>query len=674
MLSSKLSSPTMSSENESKNVVAQALVWLAIFITSICVFVPFSPMMPGNDLEQSWRFGIDQAVAQGLSFGKEMIFTYGPYASILTISYHPATDFMMLCGSLFLALSYAAYLAILAHGVQWRWALIYCAVLAGMVGSRDALLFSLPLLAGLSVFKIQTMEEETVFNGKPGPLYVALIFAPFGLLPLIKGSLSILCVAVVFLCFLLFMAKRNRLLALVCLCTPVVAMLAFWMASGQAVASLPDYFISMLPIVSGYTEAMANDGSTLELALYLAVSILMLLAISNQTQMRWKSRAFLACIYFVSLFVAFKAGFVRHDDKHAAISGSFILLTALLLQFVLHSRNVRRAVRMTLVFALCSWVNAAAYFESRYMEMPVDVVYGAMTTYSLAWHGLTGRIEDKNWARTQFDAAASAVRASAPLPLLQGTTDIYSYGQSALIYSGNTWSPRPILQSYSAYTPALAEINRQHLLGSRAPDNIIIKPESIDSRLASLDDGASWPILLLNYRPTGMANDYLLLRRTGTIVDIPARDKPLSQHRFFREIVEVPPSSAPIFAEIEINQTLLGRIQSFLFKPSQLVIKLEQKNGAIKFYSIIAEMTKSKFLISPLVTTSTEFKALYDANGAPSENQVKSIAILARAGRFNSWNADYTISFSQIAPAQSNETTNNKDLPDLRTTYRIRKF
>jgi hypothetical protein len=451
-------------------------------------------------------------------------------------------------------------------------------------------------------------------------------------------------------------------------------MLAFWMASGQAAASLPDYFISMMPIVSGYTEAMNNEGSTLELALYLAVSVLMLLAISNQTQMPWKSRAFLACIYFVSLFVAFKAGFVRHDDKHAAISGSFILITALLLQFVLHSRNVRRAVRMTLVFALCSWVNAAAYFESRYMELPIDVVYGAMTTYSLAWHGLTGRIEDKNWARTQFDAAASAVRASAPLPLLQGTTDIYSYGQSALIYSGNTWSPRPILQSYSAYTPQLAEINRQHLLGSRAPDNIIFKPESIDSRLAALDDGASWPILLLNYRPTRMSNDYLLLRRTGTIVDIPPRDMPVSQHRTFGETVELPPASGPIFAEIEIKPTLLGRIQSFLFKPSQLAIKLEQKNGAIKYYSIIAEMTKSRFMISPLVTTSTEFKALYDADGAQNDNQVKSLRLMVIPSVFNLWNADYTISFSQIAPAQSDKTTSNKDLPDLRTTYRMQKF
>ena len=40
-------------------------------------------------------------------------------------------------------------------------------------------------------------------------------------------------------------------------------MLFFWIASGQSVVILPDYFISMSPIASGNTEAMAIDGHIL---------------------------------------------------------------------------------------------------------------------------------------------------------------------------------------------------------------------------------------------------------------------------------------------------------------------------------------------------------------------------------------------------------------------------
>ena len=55
------------------------------------------------------------------------------------------------------------------------------------------------------------------------------------------------------------------------------------------------------------------------------------------------------------------------------------------------------------------------------------------------------------------------------LPLLPGTSDIYSYEQTALIASGNTWDPRPVIQSYSAYGPSLARMNREHLEARRLP-------------------------------------------------------------------------------------------------------------------------------------------------------------------------------------------------------------
>ena len=59
-----------------------------LFITLICIFVPFSPAMPGEGLDPSWVFGMNQAVAQGFAFGRDLIFTFGPYASIYTKTFH----------------------------------------------------------------------------------------------------------------------------------------------------------------------------------------------------------------------------------------------------------------------------------------------------------------------------------------------------------------------------------------------------------------------------------------------------------------------------------------------------------------------------------------------------------------------------------------------------------
>lgn len=95
---------------ETTNKLFDVLSKLILLIIIICTFVPFSPKMPAPGIDPSWALGLNQAVAQGLAFGKEIIFTLGPYSSLYTKTYHPATDFLMITGCLYLALSYWIYL------------------------------------------------------------------------------------------------------------------------------------------------------------------------------------------------------------------------------------------------------------------------------------------------------------------------------------------------------------------------------------------------------------------------------------------------------------------------------------------------------------------------------------------------------------------------------------
>ena len=76
---------------------------------------------------------------------------------------------------------------------------------------------------------------------------------------------------------------------------------------------------------------------------------------------------------------------------------------------------------------------------------------------------------------------------------------------------GNQWSPRPVLQSYSAYTKELSLQNAAHLLGERAPRNVLFNVQPIDNRLPSLEDGSSWPVLLANYLPSRISNQFVYL-------------------------------------------------------------------------------------------------------------------------------------------------------------------
>ena len=53
-------------------LTVNVVLWIVLLITTIAKFVPFSPAMPAAGLDPSWVFGLNQAVAQGLSFGKEI--------------------------------------------------------------------------------------------------------------------------------------------------------------------------------------------------------------------------------------------------------------------------------------------------------------------------------------------------------------------------------------------------------------------------------------------------------------------------------------------------------------------------------------------------------------------------------------------------------------------------
>ena len=92
----------------------------AVCLVILAVFIPLKPLMPGAGTDMSWMMAFNQAVAQHLTFGKDIIITFGPYASVYTWVYHPATDRLMIWGGAFLGLGYFALLLLLMLVWQWR--------------------------------------------------------------------------------------------------------------------------------------------------------------------------------------------------------------------------------------------------------------------------------------------------------------------------------------------------------------------------------------------------------------------------------------------------------------------------------------------------------------------------------------------------------------------------
>ncbi|WP_040534608.1 hypothetical protein [Legionella drancourtii] len=603
---------------------------LLLLLIIIPIFVPLAPKMPDSGIDPSWATALNQAIAQKLSFGKEIIFTLGPYSAIYTKVYHPATDLMMILGSLYLAISYWIALLILMKNTPWRWILAFIGLLSAMMYVKDSLFFSYPLLLGLISYK-------SLVNKDPPQLPLTLwflLFAPLGLLVLIKCSLIMISLTSIALCALLFIESKKYHRAAICFIAPFASMLLCWGLARQALADLPSYLLHSIYFVFVFTEAMAKDGNSQEIVLYLISSALILCLIYQQKQTTTPAKLFLLALFGIFLFLSFKTGFTRHN--HAIICGTSILIAALLLPFVCSSKFRLAVIAVS--------IGTGIYITSQYRVIAIKD--NLISTYSSSWYGLKSRINDTNWLKRNFELIMSFQRAQASIPLMQGTTDIYSYEQTYLIASENNWSPRPVFQSYSTFAPLLAEKNKEHLESAHRPDNIVFRIEPIDNRIPSLEDSASWPLLIKNYQLTHQDSRFLYLQKAAKTKATLSLLKNES-HRL-GEVINVPSTNQLLFIAVDIKPSLLGFINVIFFKISQLEIIFELENGERTRYRLSANMAKSSFLISPLIETTNEFAFLYREENHLANKRVKSFVIQAEANTTRQWQNEYFIHFKTL--------------------------
>ncbi len=95
------------------------LSMLPAVLAAVALFLFISPFFPsfagGTGLDSAWIIGLNQGYANGLVFGRDLVFTFGPYASVYTREYNPGTNTIALFGSICLATAFV---------VQFlRWAL-----------------------------------------------------------------------------------------------------------------------------------------------------------------------------------------------------------------------------------------------------------------------------------------------------------------------------------------------------------------------------------------------------------------------------------------------------------------------------------------------------------------------------------------------------------------------
>ena len=595
-----------------------------VTVLSIILLVPVDGLLPGESIDLSWPYVLADATARHIPFGRDIVFTFGPLAPVYTRFFLP--DQRLAFTVLKVVLVAAVCLATVAVS---RRPLRLVALTLPFVIANLFLVDAFFLVAPWVIVPLATTTWRSRSWQVAGLVALSAVLGP---LLLVKGTLAIPLVACIGAAALA--ASRRSLLEAIALpCAAAVSIMVAWMAAGQHLADLPLYLRREVYVAEGYTDAMSSFGDPREIWIYLAGAAA-LLGTQAASRAPWASTVAGAVV----LFVAFKAGFVRHDE-HAMIAGSVLAFFGLLM--FLNRGDVASGVG--LLAGLAAWVVISAN------HWPVDpgAMWGRLASaLGNASVEIRGEAGDLDEFRRSFENGKADLGAN-PLPATNGTVDLYPNDAALLLASGRDYYPRPVIQSYSAYTPQLASIDAKHLQGAHAPKTAFLTIDPIDGRYPAQEDGPSWPALLGQYRFRSFWNHYAVLDRVEGAA-VAAIDPPTSEGSYvFGDPIAVPSAVPFVWVSMRFHPTVLGRAASILFKRPALRLDVITSDGRSKSFRLIAGMASAGFLLSPTVSTAHDFVALRStAADVLTSRRVTSITV-RQEGRHGLWGERFDL---RLAP------------------------
>jgi hypothetical protein len=594
------------------------LLALAFAFLVVLVVLPLPPHQAGPGLDASWAQGLHIAIERGFAFGTQLVFTYGPLGFVHARMYWPGL----------FAVTLAFWLA-LALGIVDGWrgtarghgALVVAAavILLAALGFASAYAFDTIVFVYLLLWVWQAESSQAHGRGR-----LAAHGAAIGIIALSKltfgaaGATALAAVAVI------LAARGQWRLAWIPVATSALAFLLGWVALGQSLATLPAYVLNGMQIVTGYPEAMALRGPLWELRAFgWAVVLLLGLAIAAAWRQRGVSTWSALGFTLLMVALAWKQGFTRHDG-HVAAGFAFAIALGGVLAARFSATAPRRAAAMIAV--------AAGVVGAFLLSVERRDHTARMATEIVARRPLDAlrSLGSAHLWQSHREAGYAAMRADQPIPPLPGSVDVYSYDQAPAFAHGLPWNPRPVIQSYSAYTAPLAAMNRRHLEGPSAPDHVLVRVQAIDGRFPALEDGASWLTLMERYQ-VREESSFLILDRAREV-------RPATRHALppwrGRGWLSLPADAPLVLAALDVDLPRRSLRATFRGPPMlDLEVRVAGESAARR-YRLVRDAAREPFVLSPLIETQYELADLFlPCPGMSPGVRIEAIRVLDSGGR-----------------------------------------
>lgn len=565
------------------------------------------PAMPSLGLDSAWQMALGRLFADGRAFGSEVVFTYGPLGWSMGNMYWGGQWGALVAWHTIMALVMATLLTWQAFRLPPLQRILFL-LFFFFLGMRheDILQQAAITLAGWEL--IRRADASWTRSS-------VLLLALLALLSLVKFTNLVLAVAFVGLTAARPWLHRDWRAGAMAPAWFAGLLVTGWLFCGQNLLDLPAYLRNSWEISSGYQDAMGWSCPSVQLYHGLALAALLLVtlvvhALADRERLRGALLALSAAVY---LFLNWKHGFIRADGHQLVFY--FAAMTLVVCPPHLPGTELRWPwPRRFLLLAI-------ALLAVRGAELATPGLAPSMLASARGRLSHVIEVTTQPRAlRARYDWTLDSLRAKVPLPLARSvvagrTLDVLGYEQDVAILNGFNYTPRPVIQGYSAYTPRLAQMNRAFFESDRAPEFILFKLQTVDDRLPTMDDSLALDLLPQYYRYLFTERGFTLWQRKASLSEPPAT--PTSVRTVATRLGEpvdlTDLSDRTVWVRIDYQLNLLGHLRRFLFKPPMMRLKVTDTSGVTSSFRLPGPIAATGFSLSPLVHDISEF--LRAANG-----------------------------------------------------------
>jgi hypothetical protein len=567
----------------------------------VLAFSLFSlPNPPDAGLDGSWQEMLLRARSLGMQFGRELIFTWGPWG-FLTSLYHLGKEeaasllLWQTAGQLAVA---AALLALTRRAGPWRQIAFVVLVVAVHWLFMDALYFAL-----IALVVVEGLMRRDISWARLAGWALAL-----GFLSQIKFTYMVLAAAGVAASAVCWAIRGSWPKAGGVAGAYGTAVVLAWIAAGQNPDNLYPYLMRSLEVAKGYGDAMGNDESWpvflwgAGLALICAAYVWAVWTTVAERALAVGAALFLG----LGFFLMWKESFTRADlvPLGGHVFGLFALVAML------------APALGGLLFPAQRW---------HWFDASVPFCLLAVACFDPSYYRLGPRVSGLVFERTiraagrlvslpgEWERAYEQARAREAVPAIRAavgdsTVDVYDFNLGVALLNALALEPRPVFQGYSAYTPSLEGWNLRFYQSARAPAFLVWSDERLDNRYPGEDDAMLVAGLPGHYEPLFPEGRYWLLRRRSPLSKGPMERPPVLSRRvaLSEELVLPPERTRALWLQADAVPNALGRLRAALYKPAAINLTTTDDAGNTRVWRLLPRVAKVGFVLVPTLETGAD--------------------------------------------------------------------